>query len=160
MNTRANALAERIELGAETLATFVESLSEAELQTVITNEDRTVSVLVHHVASLYQTEIDLARELALGKPITGVTSDVIDKMNAEHAQDNATVDIQEALQLLRHNSKAAADRVREFTDEELDNAAEVSLNANAPLTAQFFIEDHALRHSFLHLASIRDGLNQ
>jgi hypothetical protein len=36
----------------------------------------------------------------------------------------------------------------------------VSLNADAPLTAQFFIEDHALRHSFQHLASIRSALGR
>jgi len=31
----------------------------------------------------------------------------------------------------------------------------VSLCGDAPLTAQFFIEDHALRHSFHHLAKMR-----
>ena len=54
----------------------------------------------------------------------------------------------------------AAGRVRKFTDEELDNAATISLNADAPLTAQYFIEDHALRHSFHHLANIREALNR
>jgi hypothetical protein len=34
----------------------------------------------------------------------------------------------------------------------------VSLNADAPLTCQFFIEDHALRHSYHHLARIRATL--
>jgi hypothetical protein len=41
-----------------------------------------------------------------------------------------------------------------------DRAATVSLNADATLTAQFFIEDHALRHSFHHLASIQAALNE
>ncbi|HEV8598561.1 MAG TPA: hypothetical protein VGQ69_04320, partial [Gemmatimonadales bacterium] len=72
--------------------------------------------------------------------------------------DNAYVGRQEALDLLRKNSKAAADAVRALSDEALDRAAPVSLNANAPLTAQFFIEDHALRHSFHHLAKIREAL--
>jgi hypothetical protein len=36
----------------------------------------------------------------------------------------------------------------------------VSLNADAPLTTQFFIEDHALRHSFHHLARIRAALGK
>ena len=42
-----------------------------------------------------------------------------------------------------------------MTDAQLDSAAACGLNANAPLTAQFFIEDHALRHSFHHLAKIK-----
>lgn len=53
-----------------------------------------------------------------------------------------------------------ADAIRQFSDEELDQAAPISPNADAPLTAQFFIEDHALRHSFHHLASIRAALNR
>jgi hypothetical protein len=31
----------------------------------------------------------------------------------------------------------------------------VSLNADAPLTCQFMLEDHAVRHSYHHLAAIR-----
>jgi hypothetical protein len=57
--------------------------------------------------------------------------------------------------LLRQNSTAAADAIRELSDEQLDRAATVSLNADAPLTCQFFLEDHAVRHSYHHLARIR-----
>jgi hypothetical protein len=160
MSKRANALAERIEQGMEALAAFAEDLSDAEWQTVIPNEGRTVGVLVHHVASVYPLEVDLARGLASGKPITGVTWDAVAQMNAQHAQEHTAVDKQETLELLRQNSKMAADVVRKFTDEELDRAAMVSLNADAPLTAQFFIEDHALRHSFHHLANIQAVLKR
>ena len=61
----------------------------------------------------------------------------------------------ETVALLRQNSRAAAAAVRAFTDEQLDRAAAVSLNSDAPLTTQFFIEDHALRHSWHHLAKIK-----
>jgi hypothetical protein len=159
-NKRANALADRIEQGGNALATFAESLSDAEWQMIVPGEERAVGVLVHHIASMYPVEIDLARELAAGKPITGVTWDAVDQMNAEHAQEHAEVDQQETIDLLRQNSKVAVERVRAFTDEELDKAATVSLNADAPLTAQFFIEDHALRHSFHHLAEMRSVINR
>ena len=58
MTTRANVLADRIELGAESLANFVEGLSDSEWEMVIPGEERKVGVLVHHVASAYQAEID------------------------------------------------------------------------------------------------------
>ena len=160
MSQRANALADRIEQGAQALAAFAETLSDAEWQAVVPKDGRTVGVTVHHVASVYPLEVDLARELAAGNPISGATWEGIAEMNANHAKENAGVSKQEALELFRQNSKAAADRVREFTDKELDNAAVVSLNADAPLTAQFFIEDHALRHSFHHLAKIRAALSR
>lgn len=160
MSKRADALAERIQQGAQALAALAEDLSDSEWLTFVPDEGRSVGVLVHHVASMYPAEVDLARSLASGKPIEGVTPEIVDQMNAEHAEAHATVSQQETLELLRRNSQAAADAIRQFSDEELDQAAPISLNADAPLTAQFFIEDHALRHSFHHLAGIRAALDR
>jgi hypothetical protein len=81
-------------------------------------------------------------------------------INAKHAHEHAGVDKAEAIEALLSRSRAAAEAVRKFSDEELDRAAPVSLNGDAPLTAQFFIEDHALRHSFHHLAKIKAALGR
>ena len=91
MSERANVLAKRIEEGAEALAAFVEGFSEVEWNQIVPNEQRPVGVLVHHVASSYQAEVDLASLLASGKPITGVTWDVVDGINAEHAKEYANM---------------------------------------------------------------------
>jgi len=160
MTTRANVLADRIELGAEFLANLVEGLSDSEWEMVIPGEERKVGVLVHHVASSYQAEIDLASQISEGKPIIGVTSEEIDGINADHAREYSRVKKAAVVKLLHVNSKTAAERVRKFTDVELDQAEKVSLNADAPLTTQFFVEDHALRHSFQHLESIRKALGK
>jgi hypothetical protein len=159
-STRANALAERLLLGANTLATFAEGLSDSEWRKPVLGDGRTIGVVIHHVAYVYPLEIELAKVLASGKPITEATMDGINQMNAEHAQEFANVNKQEAIALLRQNSKIAADSVRTFTDAELDQSATVSLNANAPLTAQFFIEDHALRHSFHHFNAIKKTIKK
>ena len=160
INTRANALAERLAQGANTLTILAEGLTDAEWETPVIGDGRTVGVVVHHVANVYPLEIDLARILATGNPITDATAKVINQMNADHANKFANVGKLETIELLKHNSKAAANSIRSFTDIELDNSATVSLNANAPLTAQFFIEDHALRHSFHHLNKIKETLNK
>ncbi|MTI89443.1 MAG: DinB family protein [Balneolaceae bacterium] len=157
---KANDLADRIIMGAVALEGYAEKLSTSDWQRKVAGDGRTIGVVVHHVASSYPVEIDLARLLASGQPITGVTMEVVDQMNAKHAQENISVEKKETLELLRSNSKVAADSVRAFTDTELNQAAAVSLNADAPLTTQFFIEDHALRHSFHHLARIRATLNK
>ena len=54
----------------------------------------------------------------------------------------------------------AADATRTFTDEQLDQAAPFSLSFGAPVTAQFVLEDHAVRHSWHHLAGIRKALGR
>jgi len=159
VSKRANALAERIEQGAEALAGLAEGLSEAEWQRVVPNEERTVAALVHHVAGACPILVDWARGLADGKPLTGVTWEAIAQMNAQHAQEYAAAGKQETLELLRANGTVAADRVREFTDEDLDNVATVCLNWDAPQSAQTFIELYCVGHSYNHLASIRAFLN-
>jgi hypothetical protein len=158
MSQRTNALADRLEQGAQALATFASALTDAEWHTRVPKDGRKVGVIVHHVASLYPLEIQLAQTLAAGKPVTGVTWDIVHEMNARHAKEHDAVAKETALDLLRRNSTAAAAAVRALRDEELDQAAPVSLNADAPLTCQFMLEDHAVRHAYHHLARIRGAV--
>jgi len=158
---RAALLADRIEQGAAGLAAFAETLSEAEWTTPVSETDhRPVGVIVNHVASMYPIEIDVARAVASGKAVTDVSWDAVAQINAKNAQENATVSKAAALELLRRNSHEAAAVVRAFTDDELDQAAPFSLSFGAPMTTQFVIEDHALRHSWHHLAKIRAALGR
>jgi hypothetical protein len=155
MSQRSNALAERLEEGARALAALASGLSDAEWQTRVPKDGRKVGVIVHHVASMYPLEIQLAQVLAGGNPVAGVTWDAVHEINANHAREFDAVTKAEALDLLRKNSTAAAAAIRALTDEELDRAAPISLNADAPLTCQFMLEDHAVRHSYHHLAVVR-----
>lgn len=155
---RADALAERLEQGARALAALGRTLSDAQWQTPVPGDGRPIGVVVHHVASMYPLEMQLAHALAAGKPIAGVSGETIHEINARHAVENATVTKKAALDLLESNSAAAAAAIRGLGDEELDRAATVSLNADAPLTCQFFLEDHPVRHSYHHLARIRAAL--
>ena len=159
--SRAESLAARIEEGAAGLLAFAEGLSDVDWRTPISDTDRrSVGVIVHHVASMYPVETDLARAVAAGKAVSDVTWELVAQINAKHAQENAEVSKVRALNLLRQNSRDAAAVVRTFTDQELDNATPLGLSFGAPVTAQFVIEDHALRHSWHHLAKIRKALGR
>jgi len=161
MGRRAEALAGRIEEGANGLAAFADSLSDAEWGTPTTATDRrTVGQIVNHVALVYPIEIDLARAVAGGNAVTDVTWEVVAEMNANHARQHAKVTKAEALELLRKNSREAAAAVRTFGDEQLDRAAPFSLSYGAPVTAQFVLEDHAVRHSWHHLSRIRTAVGR
>ena len=160
MTKRADALADRLEAGAALLATLASSLTDAEWQSCLPQDGRKIGVVVHHVASVYPLEIDLARKMAAGNAIVGVTAKDVRELNAAHAAQFDGVTKEEALDLLRRNSAAAAAAIRALTDDELDRAATLSLNADAPLTCQFMLEDHAVRHSYHHLAGIEAALNR
>jgi hypothetical protein len=155
MNNRADALANRLEEGARALASFAGSLTDSQWNARVPKDGRKVGVTVHHVASVYPLEIRLAQTIAGGKPIKGVTGDDVNHMNAGHAKENDAVTKEAALDLLRRNSAAAAAAIRTLSDEELDRATLVSLYSDAPVTCQFLLEDHAVRHSYHHLARLK-----
>jgi hypothetical protein len=160
MSLRSDALADRLEQGARALGIFASALTDTEWHSRVPHDGRKIGVVVHHVASMYPLEIQLAQKLAAGEPIAGVTWAAVHEINARHAKENDAVTKSAALDLLRRNSTAAAAAIRALSDKELDRAAPVSLNGDAPLTCQFMLEDHAVRHSYHHLAILRAAVNR
>src|SRR5215831_9416935 len=99
MSKRSEALAQRLEQGAAALAAFASTLSEAEWQARVPHDGRKVGVMVHHVASMYPLEMQLAQLLATGKPIEGATREVVADFNAKHAKEFDGVTREQALEL-------------------------------------------------------------
>ena len=159
-STTANALADRLERGARALADLARSLTPAEWETRIPGDARTIGVIVHHVASVYPIEVQLALQVAEQGGITNVTMDDVHKMNAGHAAENSGVSVEAAVRLLDRNSAAAAARIRGLSAQELAEAGPVSLYNDAPVTCQFVLEDHAVRHSYHHLKLIKRALGK
>jgi hypothetical protein len=70
------------------LAAFADQLTDDEWNTQVIEggtPGRSVGVNVHHVATTYPIEIDLARAIASGKVPTNVTWDVVRDLNAKRA---------------------------------------------------------------------------
>jgi hypothetical protein len=155
MSKRAEELATRLEQGAIQLSNYAESLTPQQWAMTIAQEDRTVGILVHHVANMYPLEIQLAQTIASGQAVTGVTWDVVAEVNAKHADEHAQPDRRDTLALLRQNSASAAKAIRAMNDEQLDTVVPISLYHDAPLTLQFWLEDHQVTHSYRHLATIK-----
>lgn len=158
LSQRSDVLADRLEQGARDLITFANNLSDTQWNTVVPKDGRKVGVIVHHVANMYPIEIQIAQAVADGKPVAGVSWDDVHGINAAHAKEFGGVTKDEAISLLKKNSAAAAAALRALTSEQLDRANSVSLNDDAPLTCQFVLEDHAVRHSYHHLAVIKKAL--
>lgn len=159
MGTRAEKLAERVRAGAQALASFAESCTDTEWQTKIDNEGRMVGTLVHHVASAYLAEVGGVNILIKGEGLS-VAWDAVHEGNAEHAENNANPSKEETLELLKQNSETAAETISQLTDEQLDAVGPIALNKDAPLSTQFFIEDHPIAHPYYHLASIKAALGK
>ena len=123
--TRTEALATVLEDGARALAGFAAALSPAEWQTPGTHDKRKVGVIVHHVATMYPLEIQLAQKIGKGEALTGVTWDAVAEINAGHAKEFDGVTKEQALDLLRKNSADAAAAIRALSDDEQIGRAHV-----------------------------------
>ncbi len=158
MSARANQLADRIVEGAALLAAAAKDFSREQWATIVPRDGRTVGVIVHHVANMYPIEMDVVRQAVAGTAITEVTWELVAEINAAHAREQAQVSKTDAVELLLRNSQAAAAEVRKLTDADLERSVPFSLSFGAPMTVQFIIEDHPLRHAWHHLARIRAAL--
>src|SRR5262245_42546956 len=86
-NPQAQALAERLEQGANQLIALASRLTSEQWQSRIPHDGRKVGVVVHHVASMYPIEIGAAQTIAAGKALP-VTWDDVHAINAGHAKEN------------------------------------------------------------------------
>ena len=65
---------------------------------------------MHHVASVYPLEIQLAQTVGGGKPVAGVTWDAVHEMNAGHAKEHDAVTKEAALERYRSKGITASAR--------------------------------------------------
>nr|HMN29346.1 hypothetical protein [Caldilineaceae bacterium] len=112
MNKRAEALATRLEQGVFELADYAEGLTPQQWAAAVAEDGRSVGIVLHHVATMYPLEMELAQTIVNGQAIAGVTWDVVAQINAHHASEHAEPERGETLTLLRQNSSAAAAAVR------------------------------------------------
>src|SRR4051812_33601268 len=109
---RAQALADRLERGARALATLASTLTDEEWQTRLPGDGRKIGVVVHHVATVYPIEIQLAQTIAGGDPVTGVTMADGHAMNAGHSRENDVIDRETAGPAPPRKSSAGGPAVR------------------------------------------------
>jgi hypothetical protein len=115
INARAQALAERLEQERPRAGRSRQRAHRRRVADAAPGDGRKIGVIVHHVASMYPLEINLAQTLAGGEPISGVTWDNVHALNAAHARENDTVTRATALDLLRRRAAAAA-AIRALSD--------------------------------------------
>ena len=158
MSARAEELARRVERGAAELIAAVEGLSAAEWSTMCPNEQRSVGVLVCHIGAAYPDEAEIITALASEGGMPDLTWDVVNQGNRDEASSHTEVDKAAAIALVQENVATAAAVVRGLSDEQLDRVAPTELHWGAPLTVQFFVEQHPIAHPYMHLESIRAAL--
>ena len=157
MSERTEALATQFEQVNNDLISAVQSMSDEQWKKVCSGETWSVGVTAHYIATSHQPITRLVQTAASGGQMPGITPEMIDAGNAQHAQQAANCTKEETLALLRTNGATAASTVRGLSDEQLDRSA--PLLGGPPTTAQQMAERVLIGHVQEHHNSIRAAVS-
>jgi hypothetical protein len=154
MGAKGEALAKQFEAKAGEASALLERLSEADWKKTTASEKWSVGVVAHHLAGGHETIAGIVKAIGEGKPMPNLTMDMLNAMNAKHAQENVNCSKAETLALHKKNATSAAAIVRGLDDAQLERAATVLAGVPAMSAAQF-VERVLIGHVDEHVGSIR-----
>jgi len=153
MGAKGEVLAEQFEKNVREAVDTLKDLSDADWQKTTAAEKWPVGVTAHHLAGALEPIAKGVQALVAGKPL-GFSRDMIDKVNAKHAEDYANCTKAETIELFKKGAAAAAAVIRGLSDEQLAKSGSVD-PALPPMSAEEFINKVLISHMDAHFGSIR-----
>src|SRR5262245_2976333 len=101
MGAKGEALAKQFEAKVEEATALLEKLSDADWRKTTGAEKWTVAATAHHVASSYEPIAHIIKTIAAGQALPHFTQQMLDEMNAQHAQQFAGCTKPETIGLLK-----------------------------------------------------------
>jgi hypothetical protein len=160
MSQRVNELADEFDAVHREVVAFCEGLSETDWETIVPDEQRTVGVLVQHIAIGYTAESALIRAIVTGQPLPAIYTDraILDEANARDAVDLLPGTKADALTSLDRHARRTDRYLRSLSDEDLAKSEEIGIFGGANWTVESLIERIILGHPKSHLTGIREAL--
>jgi hypothetical protein len=140
---------------AEAVA-FVETCTDEQWRTVVTGEEWSVGVVLHHIAVGHLQMIDWLGRVRRGEDITKTAAE-IDADNARHARDSAGVSRTDTVEQLRRHGSALATYMRGLSPEELTVSVSFGPGNGMAVTA-LQLAPVSARHCLEHLNDARTAL--
>lgn len=159
MSERAEALASRFAAANDEFVATIEECTDAQWRTTCPDEERPVGVVAHHVAGAQRAAAGWMQAVASGQPLPPLTIELINQLNARHAERHSTTGKDETVALLRHNGQETAALIRALSDAELDRTGSAPLFGPNPISAEQIISHVLIAHIMGHLRSIRQALH-
>lgn len=157
--TVAQLLAQVEEATAATTA-VIEKCSEEEWETAVANEERTVGLVLHHIAYAYPFVVDWACQLARGEGAPAITYDDVHALNHQHATAQANVAPAATMTLLQTNASAARKQLGQLTDADLQVSAHFPLIGGKPISVQQMVQWFLVNHALNHIAAIHNTIGE
>ena len=154
MGAKGEALAKQFEARAEDARTVLETLADADWRKTTAAEKWTVAATAHHLASSYERVPQIITTIATGQAMPHFTPEILDQMNAKHAEEFAGCTKAETLALHKKGAAAAAAVVRNLSDEQLAKSGTVFAGL-PPMTAEQLVFRALINHTDEHYGSIK-----
>lgn len=154
MGAKSEALARQFEAKAQEAMATLERLGEADWKKVTAAEKWPVGVTAHHLAGAFEPISNMIQTVAAGQSVSGLTMEMLDAMNAQHAKEHAGCTKAETIALHRRGTATAAAVIRGLSDDQLARSGTVLLGV-PPMTAEQLIVNGLLNHTDEHYGSIR-----
>lgn len=136
----------------------IKKCSEADWQTVVSEEQRSVGVVCHHIAYAYPFVVDWACQLAGGEGVPPITYDDVHALNHQHAEAQVNVDRAATLALLEANTAVAKEKLGALSDADLQTSAPFPLIGGQPIKVQQMVQWFLINHAHNHLEAINQSL--
>jgi len=153
MSTPAEQFAVRFAMVNDDVIAAVLGCSDEQWRQSCASEGWSVGVAAHHVAEVHRDFSGLLKALAAGETRSpGSSMAEVNRSNAQHARDFATVTRPETIEALRANGAAVAHLLSSLGDEQLEHTAGVF--GGRELSVARVVEWIVIGHAEVHLASI------
>jgi hypothetical protein len=154
MGAKGEALAKQFETRAEDARAVLEKLTDTDWKKTTAAEKWTVAATAHHLASSYERVPQIITTIATGQAMPHFTPEILDQMNAKHAEEFAGCTKAETLALHKKGATAAAAVVRNLSDEQLAKSGTVFAGL-PPMTAEQLVFRALINHTDEHYGSIK-----
>ena len=154
MAAKAEALAKQFDEKVQEATAVLERLTDADWKKTTMAEKWTVAATAHHLASSYERVPQIITTIATGQTMPHFTPQMLDQMNAKHAEEFAGCTRAETLALHKKGAAAAAAVLRNLSDEQLAKSGTVFAGL-PPMTAEQLAQRALINHTDEHYGSIR-----
>jgi hypothetical protein len=148
----------QVEEATAAVKAVIEKCSEADWETAVPDEERTVGVVLHHIAYAIPFVVEWACNLAQDEGAPAISYDDIHSLNHQHAEAQASVDQATTLALLQTNAQATQEQLSQLSEADLQVAAPFALIGGQEITTQQMVQWFLVNHAHNHLSVIHKVL--
>ena len=157
MPDRGEALAARLEQANAELSEFVANCDDESWRRTTSVTGWPVGVVASHVAGGQKLIAGWVQSLASGQPVA-VDMPMVHESNKAHAEKRRDVTREDVQAGLQRNGAAAAETLRDLTDEQLDRSAPIAIFEGEEITAAELANRLLIGHILGHLKEIRETI--